>query len=210
MIKISDLSLKLENQVVLEDVNLYLGKETYLLTGTMYKRKSIIINELARAANVYNKNILYNYENEIAYLPNKQILMTNLTVKQNLEFFAKFFKTIASDERKIIDHFDLYNILERKVDSLTFDLKQLVRIACVFLNTNASVYLLDNVFEHLNKSQIDLVKSYLYPIKDETTIIFSKSNVIGIEEFNPRILNIVNKKLVYEVKDEQDNISNAN
>lgn len=199
MIKLTNYNLVMDDLIVLEDINFYFGRETYLLAGPMVKRKTLLIDELAHSYISYHQGIQYVAERGVVYLPNTKILIEGLTVKQNLEFFAKFFGTSNLKMRVIINNFELDNILDRKINSLTPDLKQLVRISCVILNVGASVYLFDNIFDNLIKSQIDLVKDYLKMIASSSTIIFSKLNTHEIEEFNPRIIKIENKKLVYEV-----------
>lgn len=197
MIKLTNFNLKMDDLVVLEDVNFYFGHQTYLLGGSMFKRKSLLVDVLAEGFTTYQDGVEYIAESGIVYLPNKKILIENLTVKQNLDFFAKFFNTSNIKSRVIINHFELDNILDRRVNTLTPDMIQLARISCTMLNVNASVYLLDNIFDRLNKSQIDLVKDYLKLVASKSIIIFAKLNTHEIEEFNPRIITINQKKLVY-------------
>lgn len=198
MLKLSKLSLEMDDIQVFEDVNFNFGRQTYLLSGQMYKRKSLLLNEIANSYIEYNPYITYTAENGVAYLPNNRFLIEGLTVKQNLDFFAKFFNTPAIKLRVLINHFELDNIVNRRVNSLTPDLIQLVRISCVLLNSTATVFLFDNIFNNLSKSQIDLVKDFLKRLEHENTLIFAKLNTHEIEDFNPRIINIVDKKLVYE------------
>lgn len=199
MIRLQNYNLIMDDLVVLENINFYFGRETYLLAGPMVKRKRLLIDQLAQSYTSYHDGIEYFAESGVVYLPNNKILIEGLTVKQNLEFFARFFNTSNLKMRVIINNFELENILNREINSLTPDLKQLVRISCVILNVQASVYIFDNIFNNLNKSQIDLVKDYLKMIASNSTIIFSKLNTHEIEEFNPRVIKIENKKLVYEV-----------
>lgn len=197
MIKLTNYNLTMDDNLVFDNVDFFFGRQTYLLAGQMHKRKSLLISELARAFVEYTPGVDFVLETGIGYLPNNRFLIESLTVKQNLEFFTKFFNIPSIKIKVIINHFELENIANRKVNSLTPDLIQLVRIACVFLNTKASVYLLDNIFNNLNKGQIDLVKNFLKLLEGDNTIIISKLNTHEIEEFNPRIIEIVDKKLVY-------------
>lgn len=187
----------MDDITVLEDINFFFGRQTYLLAGTMVKRKSLLLDVLAHAYVYFEQGIEYSAESGIIYLPNKKILIDGITVKQNLEFFARFFNTPSIKIKVIVNNFELDHILDRKVNTLSADMRQLVRISCVMLNTSASVYLLDNIFDNLNKSQIDIVKNYLSLVSSNSMIIFSKLNTHEIEEFNPRIIEINNKKLVY-------------
>ncbi len=200
MINLNNLNLSLDDIPVFEDTNFHFGREMYILTGTMRKRKSLLISELADAYLSYNKSISYVAERGIVYLPTTKMLIESLTIKQNLDFFANFFNTSYYKVSEIVHHFELDSILNRKVNSLTSDIKQLVKIACVFLNTDASVYLLDDLFIHLNKHQMDIVKDYFKTIKQTSTIIIAKNNIVGLEEFNPRLVKIENKQLVFEEK----------
>lgn len=198
MLKLSKLSLEMDDIKVFENINFNFGRQTYLLAGQMYKRKSLLLNEIASSFIVYNPHITYSAENGVAYLPNYQFLIETLTVKQNLDFFTRFFNTPAIKLRVLINHFELDNIVNRRVNSLTPDLIQLVRISCVLLNSTATIFLFDNIFINLNKSQIDLVKDFLKRLEHDNTLIFAKLNKHEIEDFNPRIITIVDKRLVYE------------
>lgn len=198
MIKLTNFSLEMDELTVFEDINFYFGHQAYLLSGSMIKRKSLLLEILAEAFTSYHEGIEYIAESGVAYLPNKKILIEGLSVKQNLEFYAKFYSTPHIKVRVIINHFELEHLLDRKVNTLSADATQLVRIACVLINTKASVYLLDNIFDNLKKNQIDLVKNYLKLICDDSILIFSKHNTHEIEDFNPRVVEIKQKKLVYE------------
>lgn len=198
MIKLTNFSLEMDDLIIFEDVNFYFGRQSYLLAGSMVKRKGLLLEVLAEAFTSYYEGIEYVAESGVAYLPNKKILLEGLSVKQNLEFYAKFYNTPHIKVKVIINHFELGHLLDRKVNTLTTDAIQLVRIACVLINTKASVYLLDNIFNNLKKSQIDIVKNYLKIICKDSILIFSKLNTHEIEDFNPRVVKIEQKKLVYE------------
>lgn len=198
MIKITNLSLSIDDQRVFRDININFGREIYLLSGQMVKRKTKLISEIAEAYIKYNEHIVFIGEPGLVYLPNYDILLENLTVKQNLDFFAKFFKTAPIKIKVLANHFELDNIINRKVNSLTSDLKQLVKLVCVLLNTKASIYLLDDFTKHLNRNQIDIVKAYIKHLKHDITVIMSKSSIHGVEDLKPRILAIKDRKLYYE------------
>lgn len=197
MIKLNKFNLKMDDLTVLEDIDFFFGRQAYLLSGPMVKRKSLLLEVLSHAFVYYQKGVEYVAESGVIYLPDNQFLIEGMTVKQNLEFFARFFNTPKIKYKVIVNNFELDNILDRKINSLSPDMEQLVRISCAMLNTTASVYLLDNIFNHLNKSQIDLVKNYLKLMTSNCIIIFSKLNTHEIEEFNPRVIEIKQKKLVY-------------
>ncbi|WOO89212.1 hypothetical protein R2F61_00490 [Mollicutes bacterium LVI A0078] len=198
MIKLKNANIMLDDLTVLEDINFNFGRETYLLAGRMVKRKNALLEELAFAASKYNPNIKYHAENGVVYLPTNPILIEGLTVKQNIQFYSRFFGTTHMKVKVLINHFEIENILERKVKGLNVDVIKLVQVICVFLNTEATVYLLSDPFANLNKYQIDLIKTYLKQIERDITIIFSKLNSHEIEEFKPRIIEIKDKKLVFE------------
>ncbi len=198
MIKLINTNIILDDLVVLEDINFNFGRETYLLAGRMVKRKSALLEELARSASKYNPSIKYHAENGVVYLPANPILIEGLTVRQNIMFYSRFFATSSMKTKVLINHFEVENILDRKIKGLNNDVIQLVQVICVFLNTEATVYLLNDPFANLNKYQIDLIKSYLKQIERDITIIFSKLNSHEIEEFKPRIIEIREKKLVFE------------
>lgn len=206
MVTIKNYDLYMDDLMVLENISINFGRQVYLLSGQMHKRKSLLLNQIANAYTSYNSKIKYCNESGVAYLPSSRFLIDNLTIKQNIEFFGKFFGCSAIQMRVIINHFELDSYANRKVNSLSADIKQLVRIACAVLNTRASVYLFDNIFINLNNSQVNIVKTYLNRLVDENTIIISKLNDHQLRDFNPRSIEIVSKKLVYK----ESNVKNNN
>lgn len=198
MIKLKDFNLEMNDQFVLENVDFNFGKETYVIIGSLFKRKSLLLDSLAKAFVERNQGIKYAFENSIVYVPKSDILFNKLSVKQNIDFYSNFLKVKTSFKNSLIEHFELDGILDRSIYSLTSDLKQVVKVVCAFLNKKASVYILDSPFDNLSKSQIYMVKEYLKTIKNNSTIIISKQNILGLEGFSPRIVNIQNKKLVFE------------
>lgn len=197
MIKLNNFNLEMDDLTVLENINFFFGRQAYLLSGSMVKRKSLLLQVLAHAFVYYQEGVEYVAESGVVYLPENQILIEEMSVKHNLEFFARFFNTPPIKFKVIVNNFELDNILDRKVSSLSPDMYQLVRISCAMLNTSASVYLLDNIFNNLKKNQIDIVKNYLKLMASNSVLIFSKLNTHEIEEFNPRVIEIKQKKLVY-------------
>lgn len=198
MIKLKDFNLEMNDTFVLENVDFNFGKETYIIIGSLFKRKSLLLDSLAKAFVERNQGVKYAFEKSIVYLPKSDILFNKLSVKQNIDFYSNFFGIKASFKNSLIEHFELTSILDRSIYSLTSDLKQIVKIVCAFLNNKASVYILDSPFDNLSKSQIYMVKEYLKTIRNNSTIIISKQNIFGLEDFSPRIINIKDKKLVFE------------
>lgn len=198
MVELRNFDLYIDEQKVLSNININFGKEAYLLSGRLYKRKSMLLNTIANSFKSYTPRIKFSFETDISYLPNSKFLFEALDVKDNIYFYSKLFDVSDDHVQEIIQLFGLETYLKRKIYSLPNDLRQLVRIACVLVNNNASVLLLDNLFENLNKSQISIVKSYIKDKKSKCTLIFSKLNNHEIEEFNPRILTIEDKNLIFE------------
>lgn len=97
----------LDDLTVLEDINFNFGRETYLLAGRMVKRKNALLEELAFAASKYNPNIKYHAENGVVYLPTNPILIEGLTVKQNIQFYSRFFGTTHMKVKVLINHFEI-------------------------------------------------------------------------------------------------------
>ncbi len=186
MITVKNLKLTLDDQNVLENCNINFGCQLYIISGNLYKRKSLLLETLAHGYRFYNPQIKYYDETGVIYLPNQNILLDNLTVLQNLEYYQSIFKSSKSDVALIIDRFKLNPILNRKVNNLVKEHRQLVRISCALLNNKASVLILDDPFIDLSNSEILIVKNYFKEIQFLKTIIIGQTTLHHLEDLHPR------------------------
>lgn len=195
MITVSKLDVILDDRVVLEDCNINFGKQTYIITGGLYKRESAFLEKLAMAYRFYNPHITYSSESGVCYLPTNKILIDNFTVIQNLYYYLNFYKVDKIAAENIIVEFNLEDIRNRKVSTLNRGQKQVVRICCAIVNSEASVVILDEPFRDLARSESNALKQYLRNMQNKKTIIFTKTNTNNVEDLNARQININKRKL---------------
>lgn len=195
MISLQNYTIEIDDRIVVKDANISFGRKTYLIAGDLYKRKTTLLRDIAASFHNYNPQVRYYSESGIIYLPDEQILINNFTVLQNLNYYSLVFKTNKDYIDVIIKDFDLYQILHKNIRTLTTEHKQMVRIACAMLNEKASVILLDNPFNNLQQSDIDLIKAHLNKFVRIKTIIILKNTIHNLEEFEPTILEFVDNDI---------------
>lgn len=196
MIKIKDYSFFYDGQPTLNNANLNIGHQMYVFSGNLNKRKSTILEDIAKAFYSYNQNILYSNESSVIYLPGYRFLLNELTLQENIVYFSKILNINTNIVEEIVIAFKLESILTRKVSNLSIGQKQMARICCAFLNYRASVVILDQPFRDLEKEDINLVKKYINTNFKNKSIIISKNSIIDLEEFNPRQIIIKDNKLL--------------
>lgn len=129
IIKIEELSKKIDNKYLLKDVNLEIKSgEFVVLLGPNGAGKSTLIKCLTGLYKIDEGKITvggleWNRKNDqkiksmISYIPDKANFDYNLTIEQNLVHHAAFYGISASEARKKSDELlEFFNILERKDD----------------------------------------------------------------------------------------------
>ncbi|MCH9754147.1 MAG: heme ABC exporter ATP-binding protein CcmA [Alphaproteobacteria bacterium] len=146
-----------------------------------------------------SKDILAFQEN-ICYIGHKNALKKDMTVLENLKFWAEF-----SGEKELLDasikYFDLANILETKVELLSSGWQRKVELSKL-LSSNSSLWLLDEPETSLDKNGLALLKN-LIDLKTQNggvVIIATHSDLggtinaqyINLEKFHNEISNYTN------------------
>ncbi len=163
------------------------GKTTLLkiLAGTLKQTKGEISWN-----NIAVSNHLVFYHNLIAYLGHKNALKANLTVLENLEFWAEI-----KDRKILIEpalaHFELGSLIDEKCGNLSAGWQKRVALARLILS-DAKVWLLDEPEANLDKKAIELLLQLLQVkissggiaiIASHNQEYYSKIPVININDF---------------------------
>lgn len=143
------------------------GKSTFLqiLAGTMKSDKGDI--------SFYGKEAIkdrHNFLKYVAYIPQDDPLFFNLTVKDNLDFWAG---GIKDPDKSVIETFELTDLLKTKVSKLSGGMKRRLSIACMVQRKNPIV-LLDEPTSSLDPYFQKSITDWMISHKEHGgTIIFS-------------------------------------
>ncbi len=155
MIKVNNISKSYESTKALNDVSLHVKKgELFGLIGPDGAGKSTLFRILTTLlipdegkASLMDLDTVDDYKeirHRVGYMPGKFSLYMDLTVQENLEFFAKVFNTSIESNYDMIH--DIYIMLEpfkdRKAGDLSGGMKQKLALCCALIH-KPEILLLD-------------------------------------------------------------------
>lgn len=155
MIKVSHISKSYNEVTALKDVSFEVAKgELYGLIGpdgagksTLFKILTTLLLPDSGTAILNNFDVVKDYKNIrqiIGYMPESFSLYTDLTVEENLKFFATVFNTSIEENYYLIK--DIYKMLEpfkdRKAGDLSGGMKQKLALSCALIH-KPQILLLD-------------------------------------------------------------------
>lgn len=147
MLKISNIKYLYENTSALNDVSFEVEKgEIFGLIGPDGSGKTTLFRLIATLLEIQQGEAILNGENvdenfeyvrtHIGYMPGKFSLYQDLTVRENLDFFARVMKTTIEENRHLID--DIYRQLEpfenRRAGALSGGMKQKLALCCALIH----------------------------------------------------------------------------
>ena len=165
------------------------GKTTLLkLIGKLLQEKEGRIS--------YAKEILKTGDiGDIFYLPEQNGCYTNLSVRENIEFFKSISHKDGLEIDQAINLFRLENKTNSIVDQLSQGLKKRVALAnCTVYN--ASLLLLDEPTNGIDPETKDIIVDYVRKIKKTKTVILSTHDLHFATEVADHIYIIDNGQLV--------------
>ena len=201
VLAVNNVSKKFKNKLVLQDINLSLNKKEILgITGPSGSGKTVFIKMLMgyikpdKGAININPKIGFSFQDNSFY--------ENLTLKQNLNYFAKI-NNVKNRKEKIKELLHILS-LEGYEKNIVFNLsggtKKRVDIACALL-TEPKILILDEPFVGLDYSLIKQLSEFLLNLRESGMTIIMSSHVLEpIENLCDKVifikdgeLNIVNK-----------------
>lgn len=154
MIKVENISKSYGEVEALQSVNFSVEKgELFGLIGpdgagksTLFRILTTLILPDSGNAFVNQNHTVTNYlniRNEVGYMPGKFSLYQDLTVEENLQFFASIFKTTIQENYDLIK--DIYQLLEpfkdRKAGKLSGGMKQKLALSCALIHKPKVLFL---------------------------------------------------------------------
>ncbi|NOT37102.1 MAG: ABC transporter ATP-binding protein [Saprospiraceae bacterium] len=147
-------TLKKNKIIALDDINLEVYKsEIFGLIGPDGAGKTSLIRILASlilpdsgSAKVEECDVIHDFEKlrtKIGYMPGRFSLYQDLTVQENLEFFASVFNTTVQDNYHLIN--DIYKQIEvfkfRTAGALSGGMKQKLALCCALIHSPSILFL---------------------------------------------------------------------
>jgi ABC-2 type transport system ATP-binding protein len=159
-LNIENLSYNYGKNKVLEDLNFVLKSgEIALLVGGNGSGKSTLLRLIAGLLKPISGKISLN-ESSVQYVGHKSQLYHELTVRENLSFFADLASENSKSVEDIFIKLKLKNFLDKSVNELSQGMLQKVAIAKALL-FNPSLLLLDEPSASLDSESVKLIKAIL-------------------------------------------------
>ena len=218
IIKIENLTKRYKTKKALSNVTLEINEgELFGLLGVNGAGKTTLIKILCLLSKKTSGSVVINgldIENDaekikeiIAVSPQETAIASNLTVKENLEFFANIY---AKDNSKIINQlinqFDLGDVLSERAKTLSGGYKRRLSIA-VALISKPKILFLDEPTLGLDVFSRRELWEIIKELKKSTTIILTSHYLEEIENLCQRVAilskgNLVKVGTIEEIKEE--------
>jgi len=207
IIKITDLSMKYDNNPVLNNINLEVkageiigyigpngaGKSTTvkimlgLVTG--YTGKVEIFGEDISLGNV-------DYKRRIGYVPEVADLYDSLTAREYLTFIGSLYGLSDNDvdakAKELLKLFDIQDVYDQRINTFSKGMRQKVVIISSLLH-NPDLLFLDEPLSGLDANTVMVVKELLSLFSEKGKTIFYSSHIMEVvEKISNRII-LINK-----------------
>lgn len=214
MIKISNVVKKYDDLIALNNLSLEIKKGTIFgLLGVNGAGKSTILSILnglsqfdSGKINIFGldiKNDIEEIKNISSIIPQNLAFYEKLTVKENLDFFAKIQNAKKEDYKHAIEINALTNFLNQRASTLSGGQKRRLNIAIGILNNPQIIYFDEPTVGIDPKSRNDIlefIKSYK---KQGKTIIYTSHYMNEVEKICDEVAIISYGKLI-----KQDTLEN--
>jgi len=205
MIKIENLGFSYVENDIYEKFNIGFRKNsTNVILGhngagktTLLKLIGKLLQEKEGCISYEKESIKTNDIGNIFYLPEQNGCYTNLSVKENIEFFKSIGLENGMEVNQAIKLFKLQNKINNKVDTLSQGLKKRVALAnCAVYNAN--ILLLDEPTNGIDPETKDIVIDYVNKLKKDKAVILSTHDLYFAAEVADYIYIIDHGRLVLD------------
>lgn len=116
-------------------------------------------------------------------------LYTDLTVRENLELYARLYRATAERRQECAEHFDLDPLLDRPVGELSHGQKNRASLARVMLG-NPDLLLLDEPFLGLDVEATEELLNMIFRLRDRGALVLVATHHFDIAK------NLINKLMI--------------
>ncbi len=195
ILELRDVSAAYKGKSVFKNVNLSVETgDLIALIGENGSGKSTLLKLIGKLKDIQSGEILFkgqsiysisNYNESLAYVPQENTLISNLTVAENLELFYNESRNgIFLREEYILEALDLKSIGKIRVKNLSGGMQKRTSVACGLLK-NPELLLLDEPLASLDFKLRDIISNIIREYtRNGGTAIMSTHYLDGIEIFN--------------------------
>ena len=135
--------------------------------------------------------------NRIGFISHESYLYDELTVRENLQFYARIFSADEADVARTIDVFDLRRWQNVPVGQLSHGLRKRADLARALLHT-PDLILLDEPFSGLDSTTCDrFIHTFLDLKEDHKTLIFSSHSLDWVRKLCDREIMLEKGKILH-------------
>lgn len=208
MIKVENLHKNFGKNQVLKGVDLEISEgELFAILGPNGSGKTTLIKSLlgmvlptSGSIKFENKPIKNNwrYRNKIDYLPQIANFPSNLTVMELIKMIKNIRNKDITDEKRLLNLFNLESVLNQNLGSLSGGTKQKVNIVLAFM-FDSQVMILDEPTSGLDPIALIHLKQLISSEKEKGKTIIITSHIMSfVEEVATDILFLLEGKIYFK------------
>ncbi len=210
LLNVSNLSVKIETKLILEDINFNVEKgEALALLGHNGAGKSTLMQAITGlrdkhtgtiTLNDYDQEDILNYKENFVYLPEEPLLLTELTVMQHFQLYGKSYQIpeteLMTKVKKYTEGFELVEKLDEYPGALSKGMRQKVQTICAFL-PHVPLLLIDEPFMGLDVYSVDYFLEILAEkVSEGTSIIITTHQLERVSEIADKYIQLQNGKII--------------
>lgn len=187
MLEVKNIVKSYGRERVLDGASLKLKQgEVLLLDGENGTGKSTLLLAAAGLLKPDSGTVLYDgrdiykdrTKNDIAYVPQEPALISAMTVKANLKFWAEAAGVSKAQERmdSLISSLGLESVENKKVAKLSGGMKKRTNLAVSLLKPSR-LLLLDEPFANVDTSTVEAIYSLLLPMREQGCAMILVSHI---------------------------------
>lgn len=194
MIRVKNVSKKLKDKFVLQDINLEFEEgKMYLLQGHNGCGKTMLLRMLCGLISPTSGEVCNDVEYDYGVMIENPSFIEEKTGFYNLKYLASVKKKISDEQiNGMLEKFDLYSAKDQKVKKYSLGMKQRLGIIQAIME-NPEVILLDEPFNALDEKNYNKMLEQLEKEKESGKIIVIAAHMIQTE-----VLQFFNQKIVMD------------
>ncbi len=181
MIELEDVWKRFGERWILKGVNLKLDKGIYAFVGdngtgktTLLKIIAGLIKPSKGVVRILGRDLrkFKDYKRFLGVLLHESVLYEELTVRENLMFYAKAYGVFSDLAKDVFNEFGLERFENSKVKELSFGWKKRANLVRALIN-DPKIVLLDEPFAGLDNVARETVKELMLRLSRERVVVFT-------------------------------------